>query len=145
MADYAQLFNEVIPQGRDALVKSHENLQAVAKYVTENFDKASDKQKALDEGKQFTRDALASVAYQVHGLACAVSDLLNEQVAELDSIKSNVSTISQRLSLYHYGIGRNEMKSFLLENASHRSKKVRLGGGALTFVRLLVFIKMLPL
>uniref|UniRef100_A0A8C6U902 Abl-interactor 2b n=1 Tax=Neogobius melanostomus TaxID=47308 RepID=A0A8C6U902_9GOBI len=79
MAELQMLLEEEIPAGRSALLDSFTNLERVAEYCESNYVQSPDKQRALEETKNYTTQSLASVAYLINTLANNVLQMLDIQ------------------------------------------------------------------
>uniref|UniRef100_A0A8C6K7V7 Abl-interactor 2b n=1 Tax=Nothobranchius furzeri TaxID=105023 RepID=A0A8C6K7V7_NOTFU len=79
MAELQMLLEEEIPAGRGALLDSFTNLERVAEYCESNYVQSPDKQRALEETKNYTTQSLASVAYLINTLANNVLQMLDIQ------------------------------------------------------------------
>uniref|UniRef100_H3DIH2 Guanylate kinase-like domain-containing protein n=1 Tax=Tetraodon nigroviridis TaxID=99883 RepID=H3DIH2_TETNG len=78
MAELQMLLEEEIPAGRSALLDSFTNLERVAEYCESNYVQSPDKQRALEETKNYTTQSLASVAYLINTLANNTAQRLRE-------------------------------------------------------------------
>ncbi|XP_054988850.1 ABI gene family member 3 isoform X2 [Sorex araneus] len=109
MAELQQLQEFEIPTGREALRGNHSALLRVADYCEDNYVKAADKRKALEETMAFTTQALASVAYQVGNLAGHTLRMLDLQAAGLRQVEARVSTLSQMVNIHKDKVARREI------------------------------------
>ena len=103
------LIEKEIPEGRQALRDGYENLAKVATYCEQKYLETnsryksySDRNKILeetrnvfDETKQFSTQALASVAYQINTLALNMIGLLDQQAMQLQKMESRINHIAQ--------------------------------------------------
>ncbi|CAM9329155.1 unnamed protein product [Lampetra planeri] len=96
MAELQMLLEEEIPAGRSALLDSFTNLERVAEYCESNYVQSPDKQRALEETKNYTTQSLASVAYLINTLANNVLQMLDIQASQLRRMESSINHISQR-------------------------------------------------
>ena len=92
------LVEKEIPEGRQALLESHHNLQELAAYCKENYINSEEKAKALQETKDYASQSLASVAYQIHSLAVNVLQMMDQQTIQLQNLQSNANNTG--LTLY---------------------------------------------
>uniref|UniRef100_A0A8C2Z2I5 Abl-interactor 2b n=1 Tax=Cyclopterus lumpus TaxID=8103 RepID=A0A8C2Z2I5_CYCLU len=81
MAELQMLLEEEIPAGRSALLDSFTNLERVAEYCESNYVQSPDKERALEETKNYTTQSLASVAYLINTLANNVLQMLDIQAS----------------------------------------------------------------
>ncbi|XP_070786708.1 abl interactor 2b isoform X29 [Enoplosus armatus] len=95
MAELQMLLEEEIPAGRSALLDSFTNLERVAEYCESNYVQSPDKQRALEETKNYTTQSLASVAYLINTLANNVLQMLDIQASQLRRMESSINHISQ--------------------------------------------------
>ncbi|XP_069884400.1 ABI gene family member 3 isoform X1 [Dipodomys merriami] len=109
MAELQQLQEFEIPTGREALLGNHRALLRVADYCEDNYAKATDKRKALEETMAFTTQALASVAYQVGNLAGHTLRMLDLQGAALRQVEARVSTLGQMVNMHMEKVARREI------------------------------------
>ncbi|KAM4843931.1 ABI gene family member 3 [Thomomys bottae] len=109
MAELQQLQEFEIPTGREALLGNHRALLRVADYCEDNYTKATDKRKALEETMAFTTQALASVAYQVGNLAGHTLHMLDLQGAALRQVEARVSTLGQMVNMHMEKVARREI------------------------------------
>ncbi|MPC23776.1 Abl interactor 2 [Portunus trituberculatus] len=94
-AEFVNLVEQEIPEGRQSLSDSHANLEKVAAYCIENFARAENKGGALEETKNYTTQSLASVAYQINTLAYNFLQMVEQQANQLAEMESQVNYISQ--------------------------------------------------
>ncbi|PWA32107.1 hypothetical protein CCH79_00013407 [Gambusia affinis] len=104
MAELQMLLEEEIPAGRGALLDSFTNLERVAEYCESNYVQLTieynklilpNKQRALEETKNYTTQSLASVAYLINTLANNVLQMLDIQASQLRRMESSINHISQ--------------------------------------------------
>ena len=88
------LIEKEIPHGMQELVNSHTNLANLAAYCKDNYRQSADKERVLQETKQYASQSLASVAYQVHSLAVNMLQMIDQQVIQLKKMEASVAGIS---------------------------------------------------
>ena len=99
------LIEKDIPEGRKDLRDGHENLAKVATYCEQKYldtnsrykgpQTLEETRKVFDETKQFSTQALASVAYQISSLAGNMISLLDQQGMQLQKMESRIHNIAQ--------------------------------------------------
>lgn len=109
MAQLKALMEEEIPEGRQALLESHQNLQRVSAYCTQKYLDEDDKQRVLLETKGFTTQSLASVAYQINTLASNMLNMLDIQAVQLANMESSLNVISQSVDIHKEKVARREI------------------------------------
>lgn len=109
MAELKTLMEEEIPEGRDALLESHQNLQKVSAYCTQKYLEDPDKKKVLEETKNFTTQSLASVAYQINTLASNMLNMLDIHAMQLANMESSLNVISQTVDIHKEKVARREI------------------------------------
>nr|XP_054751541.1 abl interactor 2-like isoform X1 [Lytechinus pictus] len=124
MSTLELLFENEIPAGRQALQDSHHNLQDVANYCEDNYRKASDKRRALEETKNFTTQSLASVAYQINTLATSMLQMLDLQATQLANMESSINHIAQNVAIHKEKVARREIGVLTTNKNCPRTHKV---------------------
>lgn len=124
MEELKQLQEFEIPTGREALRGNHSALLRVADYCEDNYLKATDKRKALEETMAFTTQALASVAYQVGNLAGHTLRMLDLQAAGLRQVEARVSTLGQMVNMHMEKVARREIGTLATVQRMFPSQKV---------------------
>lgn len=122
-----QLIEQEIPDGRKNLQENFVNLEKVAQYCQENYVKASDKKKALEETKNFTTHSLASVAYQINNLATNFLKLLDLQQSQLAEMESNVNHLAQTVNIHKEKVARREIGVLTTNRTTTRPLGVKNG------------------
>jgi len=109
MAELKTLIDIEIPEGRKALLESHENLIKVSDYCNQKYLEDPDKKKVLEETKNFTTQSLASVAYQINTLASNMLNMLDIHQVQLANMESNLNVISQTVDIHKEKVARREI------------------------------------
>ncbi|XP_078330959.1 abl interactor 1-like isoform X2 [Crassostrea virginica] len=127
MAELAQLMDQEIPDGRQHLQDSYQNLEKVAQYCRENYVQATDKRAALEETKNYTTHSLASVAYQINSLATNFLKLLDLQQNQLAEMESGVNYLAQTVNIHKEKVARREIGVLTTNRSSNRPTGVKNG------------------
>ncbi|XP_063107453.1 ABI gene family member 3 isoform X3 [Cavia porcellus] len=124
MAELQQLQDFEIPAGREALRGNHGALLRVADYCEDNYVKATDKRKALEETMAFATQALASVAYQVGNLAGHTLRMLDLQSTALRQVEARVSALGQMVDMHLEKVARREIGTLAAVQRLYPGQKV---------------------
>ncbi|KAK2857094.1 hypothetical protein Q5P01_005829 [Channa striata] len=118
------LLEEEIPAGRGALLDSFTNLERVAEYCESNYVQSPDKQRALEETKNYTTQSLASVAYLINTLANNVLQMLDIQASQLRRMESSINHISQTVDIHKEKVARREIGILTTNKNTSRTHKI---------------------
>lgn len=118
------LLEEEIPAGRSALLDSFTNLERVAEYCESNYVQSPDKQRALEETKNYTTQSLASVAYLINTLANNVLQMLDIQASQLRRMESSINHISQTVDIHKEKVARREIGILTTNKNTSRTHKI---------------------
>nr|CAB3219660.1 abl interactor 1-like [Phallusia mammillata] len=124
MAELQMLLDQEIPQGRNALLESHNNLKKVSSYCAQHYLEDPNKKAALDETKNFTTQSLASVAYQINTLASNMLHMLDIQAAQLANMDSAINNISQTVDIHKEKVARREIGLLTTNKIITRSHQI---------------------
>ncbi|XP_014905183.1 abl interactor 2b isoform X9 [Poecilia latipinna] len=124
MAELQMLLEEEIPAGRGALLDSFTNLERVAEYCESNYVQSPDKQRALEETKNYTTQSLASVAYLINTLANNVLQMLDIQASQLRRMESSINHISQTVDIHKEKVARREIGILTTNKNTSRTHKI---------------------
>ncbi|XP_041117581.1 abl interactor 2 isoform X2 [Polyodon spathula] len=124
MAELQMLLEEEIPAGRRALLDSYTNLERVADYCENNYIQSVDKQRALEETKNYTTQSLASVAYLINTLANNVLQMLDIQASQLRRMESSINHISQTVDIHKEKVARREIGILTTNKNTSRTHKI---------------------
>ncbi|XP_056157308.1 abl interactor 2b isoform X3 [Lampris incognitus] len=124
MAELQMLLEEEIPAGRSALLDSFTNLERVAEYCESNYVQSPDKQRALEETKNYTTQSLASVAYLINTLANNVLQMLDIQASQLRRMESSINHISQTVDIHKEKVARREIGILTTNKNTSRTHKI---------------------
>ncbi|XP_021355420.1 abl interactor 2-like isoform X3 [Mizuhopecten yessoensis] len=127
MAEVAQLLEQEIPEGRQHLQESFNNLENVAKYCRENYLSATNKKQALEETKNYTTHSLASVAYQINNLATNFLKLLDLQQSQTMEMESSVNYLAQTVNIHKEKVARREIGVLTTNRNTNRPLGVKNG------------------
>jgi len=124
MADLVTLMTVDMPEGRQNLIESMNNLEKVADYCEENYTQAQDKRLALEETKNYTTQSLASVAYQINTLAYSFLQMLDLQASQMEEMESQINHISQTVDIHKEKVARREIGVLTTNKSSSRQYKI---------------------
>ncbi|XP_072034623.1 LOW QUALITY PROTEIN: abl interactor 2-like [Amphiura filiformis] len=124
MSNLEALFESEIPSGRQALQDSYTNLQDVAAYCEDNYLKCDNKRGALEETKNYTTQALASVAYQINTLATGMLQMLDLQATQLAQMESSINHITQNVNVHKEKVARREIGVLTTSKNCPRTHKI---------------------
>ncbi|XP_071210409.1 abl interactor 2-like isoform X6 [Salvelinus alpinus] len=124
MAELQMLLEEDIPAGRRALLDSFRNLERVAEYCESNYVQSPDKQRALEETKDYTSQSLASVAYLINTLANNVLQMLDIQASQLQRMEFSINHISQTVDIHKEKVARREIGILTTNKNTSRTHKI---------------------
>ena len=99
MSEISQLLDDEIPKWRQQLLSNRHSLLEVGQYCRNQFRTGSDKQNALDQSRLYLVQSLASVAYQVNGLANGFLNLLDHGQLQINDLRSAVSQLTESFSM----------------------------------------------
>lgn len=125
MAESEILLN--IDAGRQELQKSVTNLPPLAEHVKNqyaNSQNATERKAAFHQAKQYTVQALASVAYQVNAVAANLSQLMEMQSQQLISLDAQLRLPRQQMAMHTEQIGRRGIATLTTQRRNNRMKKI---------------------
>ena len=124
MADLVTLMTIDMPEGRQNLIESMNNLEKVADYCEENYTQTQDKRMALEETKNYTTQSLASVAYQINTWAFGFLQMLDLQASQMEEMESQINHISQTVDIHKEKVARREIGVLTTNKSSSRQYKI---------------------
>uniref|UniRef100_A0A668SDS9 Abl-interactor 2b n=1 Tax=Oreochromis aureus TaxID=47969 RepID=A0A668SDS9_OREAU len=83
-----------------------------------------DKQRALEETKNYTTQSLASVAYLINTLANNVLQMLDIQASQLRRMESSINHISQTVDIHKEKVARREIGILTTNKNTSRTHKI---------------------
>ncbi|MFH4979035.1 hypothetical protein AB6A40_005744 [Gnathostoma spinigerum] len=113
-----------VPEGRAVLEESYANLERVAAYCEANYAQTTDKRKAFEETKAYTVQSLASVAYQVNTLACALIQILEFQAEKIANMVPQIQNVEQIVDIHKEKVARREIGVLTTNRFVHRDPKI---------------------
>uniref|UniRef100_A0A3Q3K1Q5 Abl-interactor 2b n=1 Tax=Monopterus albus TaxID=43700 RepID=A0A3Q3K1Q5_MONAL len=122
MAELQMLLEEELPAGRSALLDSFTNF-----FFESNVPllfQSPDKQRALEETKNYTTQSLASVAYLINTLANNVLQMLDIQASQLRRMESSINHISQTVDIHKEKVARREIGILTTNKNTSRTHKI---------------------
>ena len=123
-ADLDTLLTADIPEGRQNLLDSHENLEKVAEYCENNYYQCENKRAALEETKNYTTQSLASVAYQINTLAYNFLHALDLHASQIGEMESQVNHITQTVGIHKEKVARREIGVLTTNKGVNRQYKI---------------------
>ncbi|GMT18812.1 hypothetical protein PFISCL1PPCAC_10109, partial [Pristionchus fissidentatus] len=123
-ADLRVLIETRIPQQRNTLEENYARLEEVAGYCEQNYYNHPDKRAALEETKQYALQALASVAYQIDGLAKDILDMLTFQSERIGELTTTVSNAALTVDLNKEKQARREIGQMTINKSVPKQQKV---------------------
>uniref|UniRef100_A0A8D2ZJN9 Abl-interactor 2b n=1 Tax=Scophthalmus maximus TaxID=52904 RepID=A0A8D2ZJN9_SCOMX len=87
-------------------------------------DQSPDKQRALEETKNYTTQSLASVAYLINTLANNVLQMLDIQASQLRRMESSINHISQTVDIHKEKVARREIGILTTNKNTSRTHKI---------------------
>ncbi|VDK51295.1 unnamed protein product [Anisakis simplex] len=113
-----------IPEGRASLENSYANLERVAAYCEANYAQAADRRAAFEETKRFTVQSLASVAYQVNTLACALLQTLDLQTEKIANMATQVHNVGEIVAIHKEKVARREIGVLTANKCVQKQPKI---------------------
>uniref|UniRef100_F1KWD6 Abl interactor 1 n=1 Tax=Ascaris suum TaxID=6253 RepID=F1KWD6_ASCSU len=123
-ATLRSLIETEIPEGRASLENSYANLERVAAYCEANYAQASDRRAAFEETKRFTVQSLASVAYQVNTLACALLQTLDLQTVKISNMTTQVRSVGEIVAIHKEKVARREIGVLTTNKSVQKQPKI---------------------
>ncbi|KHN86281.1 Abl interactor 2 [Toxocara canis] len=118
------LIETEIPEGRASLENSYANLERVAAYCEANYAQAADRKAAFEETKRFTVQSLASVAYQVNTLACALLQTLDLQTEKIANMATQVHNVGEIVAIHKEKVARREIGVLTANKCVQKQAKI---------------------
>jgi len=111
----AKVLNNEVPQRCNDLLDNSTNLERVAQYCEDVYVNATseeEKNKMFIETKDYTSQALASIAYQINQAVSSYLDVMDNQMKIMDSLQSSISQLDQQVKIHKEKVARREIGSF---------------------------------
>ncbi|KAI4831497.1 hypothetical protein KUCAC02_001037, partial [Chaenocephalus aceratus] len=93
-------------------------------YCESNYVQSPDKERALEETKNYTTQSLASVAYLINTLANNVLQMLDIQASQLRRMESSINHISQTVDIHKEKVARREIGILTTNKNTSRTHKI---------------------
>ncbi|EFO86896.1 CRE-ABI-1 protein [Caenorhabditis remanei] len=122
--DLQELIDRRIPDNRNQLETSHENLAKVAEFCKKNYVTSRDQPLALEETKQYAIQSLASVAYQINKMAVDLHDMLAFQTEKVDSLVNQVQYVGQVVDVHKEKLARREIGALTTNKTLFKQPKI---------------------
>jgi abl interactor 2 len=108
---YSHLLDVEIPNQRDRLKATVNDLEQVAQFREDVYIQSNDANKTgiLNQTKRDTIQALASVASQIYALGNMFNDVLKSQSDLIDSVSLKVNQIGQDICIHKEKVARREI------------------------------------
>lgn len=123
-AELAGLIEREIPEGRQQMEASFNNLERVAAFCEANYHQAENKAGALVETQRYTVQSLASVAYQINTLASNFLAMLDLQTDSILDMEAQVENIAMIVDSHKEKVGRREIGALTANKIPIRPHKI---------------------
>ncbi len=110
-----QILNNEVSQRCKELLDNSTNLERVAQYCEDVYVNATseeEKNKMFNETKDYTSQALASIAYQINQAVSTYLDVMDNQMKIMDTLQSSLSQLDQEVKIHREKVSRREIGSF---------------------------------
>uniref|UniRef100_A0A914RE96 SH3 domain-containing protein n=1 Tax=Parascaris equorum TaxID=6256 RepID=A0A914RE96_PAREQ len=97
---------------------------AIKQDLSHSLFQASDRRAAFEETKRFTVQSLASVAYQVNTLACALLQTLDLQTVKIWNMTTQVRSVGEIVAIHKEKVARREIGVLTTNKSVQKQPKI---------------------
>ncbi|KAH9425722.1 Abl interactor 2, partial [Dermatophagoides pteronyssinus] len=103
------LLNQHLPENQQSLKDSQINLDKIANYCDSNYFQNDNQDEAFTVTKNYTQQALASIASQIYSYASNIQSTINLLEQQFDSLESQTRNIGRKIQLNNEKCSRREI------------------------------------